>query len=53
MKTTHEPSEPELQLGAPIREQKPTQPDTVKPFETGDWAPPGIVIDDKLPPVTA
>ncbi len=44
MKTTHEPTEPELQLGAPVREQKPAEPDRVKPFETGTWTPAGTHI---------
>lgn len=44
---TDNPVDPLGSLGAPIRPAAPAPVPASKPFETGDWAPKGLVINDK------
>lgn len=54
MKSTHDnPLDPLGSLGAPIRPTQPATPDVVKPFNSGDWAPKGLVIHDDKPAAPA
>lgn len=44
------PIDPLGGLGAPIRPAALKPPETVKPFETGDWLPPGLKEKPAEPP---